>query len=373
MDEWHCVYACLDGSVLGASSYTYAEAQAAQDLPSWIGGHCRALEFFGGVPAMVVPDNLKAGVRDPSWYEPDLNPTYADWAAYYGTTVLPARPKHPRDRAKVEVGVQVAERWILAVLRHRTLTSVAEANTAIWELVDRLNARPFKKRDGSRRSLFETLDQPALRPLPATPYEFAQWKQARVSIDYHLAVEKNYYSAPYQLVGEQVDVRLTARIVEIFLKGRRIASHTRVWGRGQYVTDPAHRPLAHQRYLEWSPSRLIRWAATVGPQAATLIETLLREKPHPEQGYRACLGILRLGKYYGPQRLEAAAARALAVHAYSYRSLKSILEKRLDQVTLDLGETVAPAGSHVNVRGADYFTEEGETHGAHSADAADPS
>ncbi len=348
-------------AVLGASSYTFVEAHAAQDLPSWIGGHCRAVEFFGGVPTIVVPDNLKAGVREPSWYEPDLNPTYADWAAHYGTVVLPARPRHPRDRAKVEVAVQIAERWILAVLRHRTFTSLAEANTAIRALGDRLNARPFTQREGSRRALFEALEQPALRPLPATAYEFAQWKQAKVSIDYHLAVERNYYSVSYHLVGERVDVRLTAHTVEVFLKGRRVASHARLWGRGQYATDPAHRPLAHQRYLEWSPSRLMRWAATVGPQAATLVETILREKPHPEQGYRACLGILRLGKYYGPQRLEAAAARALGVHAHSYRSLKSILEHGLDQLALDLGEPVAPVGAHANVRGARYFTEEGET------------
>lgn len=349
-------------AVLGASNYTYAEAQWAQDLPSWIGGHCRALAFFGGVPEVVVPDNLKAGVRHPSWYEPDLNPTYADWAAHYGTVVLPARPRHPRDRAKVEVGVQIVERWVLAVLRHRTLTSLGEANAAIGELVDRLNTRPFKKRDGSRRSLFEVLEQPALKPLPARSYEFAQWKQAKVSIDYHVAVDANYYSVPYQLLGERVDVRLTAGTVEVFRQGRRVASHARVAGRGSYQTDPAHRPQAHQRYLDWAPSRLVRWAATVGPHTATLVETLLREKLHPEQGYRACLGIVRLGKHYPHERMEAAAGRALAFHAHSYRSLKSILEKGLDQTDLDLSPNVPPQPPHANVRGALYFADEERGH-----------
>ncbi len=355
-------HAQLFVAVLGTSNYTYAEAQWAQDLPSWIGGHCRALAFFGGVPELVVSDNLKAGVQHPCWYEPDLNPTYADWAAHYGTIVLPARPRHPRDRAKVEVGVQVVERWILAVLRHHTFTSLAEANAAIRELLDRLNARPFKKRDGSRRLLFEALDHPALRPLPATPYEFAQWKQAKVNIDHHVAVEANYYSVPYQLIREEVDIRLTAHTVEIFRKGRRVASHARGTGRGHYQTDPAHRPRAHQRYLDWAPSRLIRWATTVGPHTAALVEAILQEKPHPEQGYRACLGILRLGKYYPRERVEAAAARALGVRAHSYRSLKSILEHGLDQLTLDLQPDAPPAPPHANVRGPVYFADKGRAH-----------
>jgi len=349
-------------AVLGASNYTYVEAQWAQDLPSWIGGHGRALAFFGGVPEVVVPDNLKAGIRHPSWYEPDLNPTYAEWAAYYGTVILPARPRHPRDRAKVEVGVQIVERWVLAVMRHRTFTSLAEANAAIRELTDRLNARPFRKRDGSRRSLFETLEWPALRPLPAMPYEFAHWQQAKANIDYHVAIDGNYYSVPYQVVSELVDVRLTAHIVEVFRKGRRVASHARLTGRGHYQTDPAHRPQAHQRYLDWTPARVVRWAATIGPNTATLVETLFREKPHPEQGYRASLGILRLGKYYPRERMEAAAGRALAVHAHSYRSLKTILAKGLDQMALDLGPEAPPLMAHANVRGPRYFTDEGSDH-----------
>ncbi len=310
----------------------------------------------------MVPDNLKAAVKTASWYEPELNRTYAEWAAHYGTAILPARPRHPRDRAKVEVGVQIVERWILAVLRHRTFTSLAEANAAIRELLAWLNARPFKKRPGSRRSLFETLDRPALRPLPQTPYEFAQWKMAKVSIDYHVAVAGDYYSVPYQLIGERVDVRLTAQAVEVFRHGRRVASHARGQGRGEYITDPHHRPRAHQRYLEWSPSRLIRWATEIGPQTAQLVETILRERPHPEQGYRACLGILRLGKHYPSTRVEAAAARALAIHAHSYRSFKSILERGLDQLALELDADPAPGPSHVHIRGPRYFSDDGRTH-----------
>lgn len=354
--------AVLFVAVLGASNYTYAELQWAPDLPSWIGGHTRALEYFGGVPALVIPDNLKAGVKTASWYEPELNPTYAEWAAHYGTAILPARPRHPRDRAKGEAGVQVAERWLLAVLRHETFPSLAAGNTALWSLLDRLNARPFKKRAGSRRSLFETLDRPALRPLPQTPYEFAQWKQAKVSIDYHVAVDGNYYSVPYQLIGERVDIRLTTHTVEALRGGRRVASHARGHGRGAYYTDPNHRPRSHQRYLDWSPSRLVRWAATVGPHTAQLVETILRERPHPEQGYRACLGILRLGKYYPPARVEAAAARALAIHAHSYRSFKSILERGLDQLALELEPAIPQRAPHVHVRGPGYFTDDGRTH-----------
>jgi transposase len=354
--------AVLFVAVLGASNYTYAELQWAPDLASWIGGHTRALEFFGGAPALVVSDNLKAGVVRASWYEPTLNPTYAEWAAYYGTAILPARPRHPRDRAKGEAGVQMAERWLLAVLRHETIRSLADGNAALRPLLARLNARPFQKRAGSRLTLFETLDRPALRALPAIPYEFAQWKQAKVSIDYHVAVDGNFYSVPHQLVGERVDIRLTAHTVEAVRGGRRVASHVRGHGRGEYHTDPHHRPHSHQQYLEWSPSRLIRWATTVGPQIATLVETILRERPHPEQGYRACLGILRLGKYYPAERLEAAAARALASHAHSYRSVKSILERGLEQVPLELAPPTPARAPHVHVRGARYFTDEERTH-----------
>jgi transposase len=350
-------YASLFVAALGASSMTFAEAHENRTLPHWIGGNTRALEYYRGVPEVVVHDNLRTAVQHACWYEPELNRTYADWAAHYGTVILPTRPAHPRDNAKAEAAVLLAERWILAVLRHRTITSVAGWNAAIAPLREALNDRPFRKREGTRRQLFETLDRPALRPLPPEPYEFAEWRQAKVPFDYHVTVDHNFYSVPYRLIADQVDIRLTARIVEVLHRGRRVASHVRASGRGHYVTDPSHRPAAHQRYLDWSPERLIRYATSVGPHTARLVETILRERPHPEHGYRTCMGIIQLGKHYPPARLEAAAARALAVHAHSYRSLKSILEKGLDQTALDLVPEGPAVGAHANVRGAEYFAD----------------
>lgn len=342
-------------AVLGASSYTYAEATFAQDLPSWIGSHCRAFAFFGGVPEVIVPDNLKSGVTSASRYEPDINPTYQEMAAHYGTVVIPARPRKPRDKAKAEVGVQVVERWILAVLRNRTFFSLTELNQAIVELLDKLNQRPFKKLPGSRQSLFETLEKPALQPLPAIPYEFARWKKARVNIDYHVEVEHNYYSVPYQLVRQEVDIRFTSGTVEVLYKGQRVASHALSFGKGKYVTDRQHMPAAHQKYLEWSPSRLVNWAGTVGPYTASLVRTILETRPHPEHGYRSCLGIIRLGKLYPSERMEAGAQRALACGATSYKSLKSILEKGLDRVPLTNQAPTPPVENHPNLRGSSYY------------------
>ena len=351
--EVHAAYIFV--AVLGASNYTYAEALPSQDLPSWIGAHCRALEFFGGVPEIVVPDNPRVGVSHPSYYEPDINPTYQEMAAHYGAVVIPARPRKPRDKAKVEVGVQVVERWILAALRNRTFTSLAELNQAIREALEKLNNRPFKKLEGSRRTLFETLEKPALKPLPPTRYAFATWKKARVNIDYHVEVDKNFYSVPYQLVRQEVEVRLTQTTVEVFSRGQRVASHPRSLARGQHVTDPRHMPAAHRKHLDWSPSRLLHWAGTVGPATAELVRVILESRPHPEQGYRACLGIIRLGKHYPPERLEAAARKALACGATSYRSLKSILEKGLDRLPLQKESVPNPVPDHTNLRGPAYF------------------
>ena len=343
-------------AVLGASNYTYAEATWSQDLPSWIGAHCRAFEFFGGVPAIIVPDNPKAGVSRACRYEPDINPTYQEMAVHYGAVVIPARPRKPRDKSKVEAAVQNVERWVLAPLRNRTFYSLAELNEAIRERLELLNNKPFQKLEGTRRSLFEALDKPALKPLPPERYQFAQWKKARVNIDYHVQVDHSYYSVPYQLVGEEVDVRITSTTVEILHKGRRVASHLRSPEKGHYVTDPKHRPASHQKHLEWTPSRIIRWAETVGPSTAELVTAILASKPHPEQGYRSCLGIIRLGKRYSTERLEAAAERALAYGAKSYRSVKSILEKGLDQRAAEVPPEV-PTINHVNVRGAAYYAQ----------------
>ena len=348
-------------AVLAASNYTYAEAVWAQDLPSWINCHCRAFEFFGGVPEVVVPDNPKAGVKRACRYEPDLNPTYQEMATYYGTVIIPTRPAKPKDKGKVENAVQVVERWILAPLRNRTFFSLAAVNQAVSDLLEVLNNKPFQKLDGCRRTLFESLDKPALRPLPARRFEYAEWRKAKVNIDYHVEVAHNYYSVPYQLVHQTVDVRLTATTVEILHEGKRVASHPRATGRGGYITQVQHRPASHQKHLDWSPSRVIGWAESIGPQTAHLVGTLLEQKPHPEQGYRSCLGIMRLGKQYGARRVEAAATRAVGSRACSYQSLKSILARNLDQAPPAEPEYQAPTPPHQNLRGASYYAEEGGT------------
>jgi transposase len=298
-------------AVLGASSYTWAEATADQQLTTWLTAHMNALEFFQGVPKLVVPDNLKAGVTRACRYDPDLNPTYQEWALHYDVGVVPARPYKPRDKAKVESGVQVVQRWIIAALRHRRLFSLEEANGAIRELLVRLNERPFRKREGSRKSVWETLDRPALKPLPPERFDLSQWSRARVNIDYHIAFDENFYSVPYHLVHEIVEVRSTAMTVEIFHKSQRVASHVRARGHGHAVTQNEHRPKSHQEHLEWTPSRMVNWARSVGPWTAQLIERMMADKPHPEMGYRACLGVIRLAKQYTPERMEAAAERAL--------------------------------------------------------------
>ena len=342
-------------AVLGASSYTYAEAFPSQALPHWIAGHVHAFSFFEGCAAIVVPDNLRAGVTEAHRYEPELNRTYQEMAAHFGCAVIPARPFRPRDKAKAENGVLQAERWILAALRHRTFFSLAEANAAIAERVAWLNARPFRKLPGSRRSLFEELDRPALRPLPAHRYEYATWKTARVNIDYHVEVERHWYSVPYQLVGQRLDIRVTAAIVEVLHRGRRVTSHPRSAKQGSFTTLTAHMPEAHRRHAEWTPGRIVAWAERTGPATAGLVSAIMAGRPHPEQGFRSCLGIMRLGRRYGDERLEAAAIRALAIRGLSYRSVESILKAGLDGVPLPGAEPVLTLGVHANVRGGAYY------------------
>jgi transposase len=343
-------------AVLGASNYTYAEGTWTQALPDWIGAHVRALSYFGAAPECLVPDNLKSGVSAAHRYEPELNPTYAEMAAHYSLAVLPARAAKPRDKAKVEVGVQIVERWILARLRHHTFFSLPELNAAMRALLEDLNRRPFKRLPGSRLSLFEQLDRPVMRPLPPEPYVFAEWKKARVHIDYHMQVDGHYYSVPYQLVKQALDVRLSANTVEVFHQGRRVASHPRSHQKGRHTTTAEHMPQAHQAYAQWTPQRLIHWAEQTGPATAQVVATLLASRPHAQQGFRSCLGIMRLGKTYGDDRLEAACRRALAIQATSYKSIESILKHRLDQAPLPTPAPAAPPTlPHPNVRGADYF------------------
>jgi len=347
--------AALFVAVLGASSYTYAEASQSQGLADWIGAHMRAFEFMGGVPEIVVPDNLKSGVTKACRYEPSVNRTYEEMAAHYSVAVLPARPLKPRDKAKVEAGVLLAERWILAVLRKRKFFTLAELNQAISQLLVKLNDRPFRKRQGSRRSQFELLDKPVLRALPAERYQYGDWETHRVNIDYHVAFDHHWYSVPYQFTQQQVEVRATAATVEIFHRSVRVASHARSHLVDHATTLTEHRPKAHQRHLEWTPSRLVDWAKTMGPATADLFERIIAVKRHPEQGYRSCLGILRLGKQYSSQRLEAAARRAIALNACSYPSVKSILQRNLDSQSIEPAAQPKPPLDHPNIRGAEYF------------------
>ena len=325
-----------------------------QELEHWIGSHIRAFEFLGGVPKLVIPDNTRTGVNRACRYEPDLNRTYHELAMHYGVGVLPTRPYKPRDKAKVETGVQIVQRWIVAALRHRKFFSLAELNQAIRELLDKLNQRPFRKRPGCRASLFQELDRPALGPLPQERFELQQWATARVNIDYHVEIDLHYYSVPYVLTGQVVEIRSTLTTVEIFHRGERVASHVRSHLPYKATTVNEHRPKSHQQHLAWPPSRLLHWAQSVGPSTAQLFKAILESKPHPEMGYRSCLGILRLGQRYSPERVEAAAARALATGACSYQSVKSMLERGLDRQPL---ETPAPRPplAHDNLRGAAYF------------------
>jgi len=345
-------------AVMGASNYTFVEATWTQSLSDWTGSTARALCYFGGVPRLLIPDNLKAAVTKACRYEPTLTATYSDFAAHYGCAVLPARPYKPKDKAKVEVGVQVVERWIIARLRHHTFFSLLSLNIAVRELLGDLNNRPFKKLPGTRRSQFDTLDAPLLAPLPSQPYEYAQWKRARVNIDYHIEVDRHFYSVPHSLVRREVDVRLTARTLEVFHAGKRVASHTRSPRKGAHSTVADHMPKAHRAHLEWSPSRFLRWASEIGDHTRRIVEHTFATKPHPEMGYRSCLGLLSLAKQYGSARLEAAATRAVALGAPSRKTVVSILARGLDRESVspdDAPENSRPALSHDNVRGADYY------------------
>ena len=339
----------------GASNYTFAEGTWTEGLRDWIGSHVRAVEFFGGVNDIVVPDNTKSAITSPHRYEPDINKTYTDWAQHYGCAVLPARSLKPRDKAKVENAVQGVERWVMAPLRNRKFFSIGELNCALREQLDAYNQRPFQKLEGSRASLFTELDKPALKPLPQTRYELAEWKRATVHIDYHVEVDKHRYSTPYQLVGKKIDVRSTQSTVEVFFNGKRVASHKRSAHKGRFTTQREHMPKSHRAYAEWTPQRLIRWAAKTGEHTATLIERILESRPHPQQGFRPCLGIMRLAKRYGDDRCEAACKRALHIQSYSYKSVESILKHGLDQQPLPQPPSKQPAIEHHNLRGANYY------------------
>ena len=344
-------------AVLACSSYTYAEAFPTKQLWHWIEAHVHAFEYFGGLTELLVPDNEATGVTRASRYEPVVQRTYQDMAEHYGIAVLPTRPRKPRDKAKAEAAVQHAERRLLAPLRHHTFFSVGQINEALRPRLEALNDQPFQKLDGSRRQWFEELDRPALEDLPATPYEYAEWGAGLAGVDYHVQVDHNFYSVPHSLDRKvKFEHSTTTRTVELLHKGRRVAVHRRGWRRGQYITDPSHMPKAHRRHMEWTPERLIHWAATVGAHTAATVRTILESKPHPEHGYRACLGLMSLAKRYGHERTEAACRRALALDSPTYQSIKSILKTKREHEPLPGQEAPKPPSpTHGNVRGQAYY------------------
>jgi transposase len=337
-------------AVLGHSSYTYAEATWTQTAADWLGAHVRTLEFIDGVAGAIVPDNLKTGVTRAHRYDPDLNPSYQDFAEHYGTTILPARVRKPRDKAKVESGVLLVERWILARLRNQVFFSLAELNTVIRGLVGELNAKPFQKREGSRASIYAATEKPALLPLPRRRYEYGDWKKAKVHLDYHVDVERHYYSVPYTLIGKTVEVRVCAATLEIFLHGNRVAAHLRSRVRGGFTTCPSHRPERHSAVVDLTHEKLLRQAEAIGPSTVAVLRTQRHSRKHPEYTVRACLGILRLARDFSQEQLEAACLRAIALKSTSYRAIRALIQAPVEPPQQSLSLPV-----HDNVRGPSYY------------------
>lgn len=340
---------------LGANNYTFAEATPSQALPHWLGSHQRALAFLGGVPEAIVPDNLKSGVTDPCRYEPGINRSYQEFASHYQVAILPARPYKPRDKAKVEKAVQEVERQILAPLRHEQFTSMGQLNAAISQGLQRLNGRVMKSYGLSRRALFEQLDRPALKPLPAVPFVFARWKQAKVGRDYHLEVERHYYSVPYWFMGREVSVKVSEQLVEVFWDHQRVATHPRVSLPYRHTTLAEHMPPEHWAYKDQSRERFLAWASHVGPQTRQQVEAIFASKEHEEQAFRTLKGVQSLSSRYGPQRLEAACGRANAFGLVGLRRLKAILQTQLDLMPLPVEPVRPPTATHECVRGPVYF------------------
>src|SRR5262252_1451366 len=342
-------------AVMGASSYSYCEARWTEALPDWIGAHVNTLHFLGGIMKAVVPDNLKVGITKPSRYEPGINKTYQELADHYGFVVLPTRIRKPKDKAKVENAVRIVARYLLGKLRNRRFFSLEELNAEVRECVTAINAKVMKRLNKSRNELFATIDQPTLKSLPAERYSYAEWKRCTVAPDYHVEVEWHYYSVPFRLLRETIEARYTDRTVELFHKSVRVASHARSYGAHKHTTLPEHMPSSHRRYAEWTPARMLRMAGNIGPATVALFEVIMKAKPHPEQGFRSCLGIIRLVDSYGPQRIEAAAKRANDIRATNLGSIKSILEKGLDKAYAPSQVPDLPPINHGNIRGRGYY------------------
>jgi transposase len=339
--------------VLGASNYAYAEATWTQALPDWIGVHVRMFRHFNGTPRLLIPDNLKSGVHKASFYDPEINRSYGMMAAHYSVGVLPARPKKPKDKAKVEAGIRFAQTYILGRLRHQTFFSLADCNAAIVMVLERMNERVMRRLGVSRKDLLETVERPTLRPLPAEEYEFAEWRLMRVNVDYHIEFDNFFYSVPHPLIHQQVDVRIAGRTIEVFHRGQRVAAHQRRYLGRRHGTDPDHMPSSHRRYAEWTPERFRRWARTIGPDTEGLIVAILANRPHPEQGFRTCLGVLRLYREIDRERVERVSARAIAIGALTYKSIASILANKLDRLEPSTEQTATI--DHPNIRGKGYF------------------
>jgi transposase len=345
-------------ATFGASNYTYAEATCTQTIPDWISSHIRAFEFFEGCPEIVVPDNLLSGVTKAHRYEPELNQSYQEMASHYNVTILPARVRAPKDKAKVENGVQQVERRVLAVLRNRKFFGIEELNQAIKTPLKTLNASSFQKTPGSRLKLFQEQERPALNPLPATRYVLAEWKKVKAGFNYHIEVEGHYYSVPFTLVRKELHVRITSSTLEIFYQNARVALHVRSYIPRGYTTQTAHMPKKHQKHAEWTPERIASWTSKTGANTEKFVEGIMNSRGHPQQGFRSCMGVLRLARVYGHQRLEAGCARAIALGIYGFKSLESIFKNSLDQAPLPntstLNEKIMP-DAHENVRGKEYF------------------
>ncbi len=348
-------YAQIFVGVLGASSYTFAEATWTQTLSDWISSHNRMFAFFGGVTEIVVPDNLKSGVTRACRYDPLINSSYFAMANHFNTAIIPARKRKPKDKAKAEQGVLLVERWILACLRNRTFYSLDELNLAISELLKKLNERPFQKLDGCRTSVFNMVDKPALKPLPEHPFELCEFKFGKVNINYHVEVDRHHYSVPYEHVGKEIEARFTSTTVEILYKGQRIASHKRSFIPHKYTTLTEHMPPKHQAHVKWTPERMVNWVGQAGPSTAKLANQILKSKKHPQQAFSSVLGMIRLGEKFGKDRLEKASFRALRLDTPNYQSLKNILLHGLDKIPITPIASDEKPIEHTNIRGPDYY------------------
>lgn len=345
-------------SVWGASTLTFVRAVLGEDLANWIDVNVSALDYYGCCPKAIVPDNLKSAVTKACRYEPEINPAYTEFARHYGVVIFPARPHRPKDKPKAENAVKLAKRWILAKLRNRIFYSLTQMNAAICELLEEFNNKQMKRFKKSRRELFEILDKPSALPLPCEKYEFAEWKKVRVNIDYHVCFDAHYYSVPYTFIQQELEIRATRTTIEIFKKGQRICSHQRSYCKYQHTTQAEHMPLPHQKYLEWTPARILRWAEKCGPFVKEIVEKMLQSRKFPEQAYRSCLGLFRLGTIYSDERLEKACRRALEYHIDSYRGINNILLKNLDKIEIKEGSQQKIFVSHENIRGAGYYENE---------------